>query len=343
MDVHNQPGALVPNMSQRWPTIIADFQELEEGSLSAKEIQEKLKISRAEAEVLETKQKLYLDWMKTFKDAVVGRYQRIKEMTEARKESVEQYKQWLKPYIARHKMINEIYENPEAAAEMSQEWYQTYGRSVGVHGIDIWAWKPVYAIEARKLGKEKEIKEFVYEPFDDVVKAMCFGGKIGNLNFKGPDNPNGKEKSLVEQYSWLTKEIVEKWAKNIKKDSINSSVESLPNMEAWLRGGPLDPYAQYYNFMYITYERGFESIRGEEYEDITWKLQNTLASQNAMMMKLLELKAAEENFSRQVDQILGIQSKEGTDIENLVKKDYPHLFSGETEEKTKEEAREKKG
>ncbi len=327
IDIHDQTSSMVQRLAPRWPTIIADFQDLEDEDLDAKEIMKELNIGRPQAEILETKQRIYLDWKNTFKDAVKKRYERIKGQVESREESIKQYKNWLKPYVARHKMINETYEDPSAAAENSQSWYNTQGRSLGNHSISLWCYQPVYAAEPHVPSREVRDKEFIVEPFDDVVKAMCFGGEVGDLDYKGPDNPEGEDKSLMEHYQWLTKDMIKDWVKEIKKKSISSS--EADSLNATAGPSPLDPYTLYYNFLTITFSRSFEATQGVEYESVDWSLQNAVASQNAMMMKLLELKAAEKDFEIQINKILGVQNEEGQEMSSLMKKDYPTLFGAD--------------
>ncbi|MFH0836611.1 MAG: hypothetical protein V1870_00620, partial [Candidatus Aenigmatarchaeota archaeon] len=92
---------------QRWPTIITDFMRITDNHLDLEKIRTDLKISKAEAVVLLTKNKLFQEWQKMFFPEVKNSYERIKILLSSRKKSIEEYREWVKPYIAKHKLIKE--------------------------------------------------------------------------------------------------------------------------------------------------------------------------------------------------------------------------------------------
>jgi hypothetical protein len=67
-DLSNQPIALRTIVS-RWPTIIADFMRINDNDTEPDKIAKDYDISKAEAVVLATKNKLYQKWKKLFGDA----------------------------------------------------------------------------------------------------------------------------------------------------------------------------------------------------------------------------------------------------------------------------------
>ena len=107
VDVHtDSPGQPVSmrSIAPRWPTIIADFMRLSEGDDTPDKVQKKLDVSKAEAVILVTKNKLYKNWKGDIKNISLERYEMLRGMVAARKKTVEEYKEWLKPYISRFQM-----------------------------------------------------------------------------------------------------------------------------------------------------------------------------------------------------------------------------------------------
>ncbi len=121
VDAFTGEGYSLITMAKRWPTIITDFIRMGspefkgEGWDDVKDIHAKLDVSVAEATVLKTKDRLFKEWKATFFPAVKTRYARIESLLKARRKSVEEYRNWLKPYIAKYKTMKEADEaNPAA-------------------------------------------------------------------------------------------------------------------------------------------------------------------------------------------------------------------------------------
>ncbi|RLJ02009.1 MAG: hypothetical protein DRP10_02575 [Candidatus Aenigmatarchaeota archaeon] len=301
VDINTGPNS-IKGMVVRWPTIIADFMTLGEKmpeETDVNKIKDELKISKAEAVILSTKQRLYNNWKQIFGPEVRGRLERIIAQQNSRKKTIEEYKNWLKPLIARYKLYKEGLS--ETAKETLISPYHSPAQAVSTNIISICAWQPVVEIELRGGTFEmKEDTKFGIEPYDRFTKEkLILDKKIG----------------LKSRYPWINEEWVDKSVAEIKKE--------------WLKENRL-----YYVFLQVKNTRVvLKSATGSEIEDITLNTKNWFVSQNALLALLLELKAKQEEFDREINQLLGITGEEGLKLEEEVDKII---------EKWKKEGKEKK-
>ncbi len=159
VDVHTGEGVALKLIVSRWPNIIVDFMKMQDSMTTSEDIVKNFvpKITTAEAVVLATKNKLYLEWKKLFKNSVKQRYLNILSLMNARRKSIEQYKKWLRPYVIQHELLQESHEKASdpsgASAGADGTAAKTGGRAmthrlhVGAHAmsyhdIAVYAWKP---------------------------------------------------------------------------------------------------------------------------------------------------------------------------------------------------------
>ncbi|UCD07199.1 MAG: hypothetical protein JSW41_05235, partial [Candidatus Aenigmatarchaeota archaeon] len=124
VDAYTGEGFSMVTMARRWPTIITDFIRMKTEWTDPKVIDEKkqvehirkeLDVSAAEATVLKTKNSLYREWVELFLPQVKERYARIENLVRAREKSVDEYRKWLKPYIAKFRVMKEAEEGRPGA------------------------------------------------------------------------------------------------------------------------------------------------------------------------------------------------------------------------------------
>ncbi|RLJ10188.1 MAG: hypothetical protein DRP15_00830, partial [Candidatus Aenigmatarchaeota archaeon] len=170
VDAYTGEGYSLISMAKRWPTIITDFIRMKEDWTDVDTIRKELDVTQAEATVLKTKNELYKEWKRTFLPVVKERYARLETLVKARKKSIEEYRNWLKPYIAKYKAMKEI-------SESSPSWYVRnafatpgFGTQEALTGVRLWIWKPFFPVEKGKPEKIMEQKGFVIDPYDDWVK-----------------------------------------------------------------------------------------------------------------------------------------------------------------------------
>jgi hypothetical protein len=267
----------------RWPTIITDFLKLSDDDVDIEKVKKKMNVSKAEAVVLVTKNKLYNQWKKLFEPQLKERYKRISELVKSREKSVKEYREWLKPFIARHKMIKEGLSEPAQRRALRTTFIQHGGHATSTSKIVIWAWRELTLGELQKGGTERlarEIGEGKVDCYDEWTKK--------NLIF----NP---KHGLIVKYPWIT----DNWIKEQKEWMMRPD-------NKWLEENKL-----YYSFLEIILDKyNIRSADGSELEDGIFDVQAILMSQNAMFVKLLELRALQEDLNRYVDSLIGIGPEE---------------------------------
>ncbi len=325
VDVHNGKLAMI-SLVQTWPTLIADFQKLTDEDTDPKTIAKKLKISEAEAMLLTTKNKLYINWKSSFGEAVKGRYERLKGLSVSKEKMISEYRDWLKPYITRYKMTKLGSGTTAGRAEVFKAFADISASSTFTNGIQIWAWKALKPAEARKKEIEKE-EDFLIHPYDPWVRE--------NLIL---DEKNG----LAGLYPWLKHDryycidckkyhvpaVIKcpSCGGRIEKRFVADQIVEEDILPPWkAKQMSLNPSELYYTFFVIDVFRAGSKLPVGEIEDITFSVYTYAVSQNIMLVKLLELKCREMEFEKYIDEILGIRSGE-ENIMDLVKKDFPELF-----------------
>ncbi|MFH0949374.1 MAG: hypothetical protein V1802_02710 [Candidatus Aenigmatarchaeota archaeon] len=278
VDVHTGDIA-IRQIVQRWPTLIIDFMKLTDEDIDADKLKKKLVISKAEAVVLVAKNKLFLNWKQMFGPEVKTRYERISELVRSRETSIKEYREWLTPIIARHKMLGEGLSRPEKRMDMLTSFIHSAGHATSSSEIVLWAWRELVSPEFYRGGTELIAKEIAAGkfPYDDWTKKnMIFGKKHG----------------LINKYPWLT----DKWVKE--------QLEFFRNNRWYF------PDKLYYSFFEIRYiKTNIRSASGNETEDGMFFVNSVFLSQNALFVKMLELRAKQEELNQYINRLLGIGSE----------------------------------
>ncbi len=287
VDAHTGDVSL-RNIVQRWPTIITDFMRIKDEHIDIESARAALGISKAEAVVLVTKNKLYQEWKTMFLPEVKNRYGRIKGLINSRKKSIEEYKDWVKPYVAKHQLIKDSMSDSGSRMNRSTSFFAAGGHATSSVNITIWIWK------------DFQPQEFYVSPGEAVAYK-----KIDPYDKWTQENLIWHEKhGLVASYPWIT----DKWVDNMvygKKDG-GKPDDPAPGsiMADWMVS-----FRNYYTFMIVKFSKG--NIRfpdGFELEDGIFNLNHILMSQNALLVKLLELKAKQYQFEKYINDLLGVES-----------------------------------
>jgi len=279
-----------------FPTIIQDFYEMtSEEDLEKKD---RLKnLPRVEKDMLKTKWRAYQEWKKLFGAEVEKRFKNLGELIESKKKMIEQSRNWIKPYIARHKMLKEgMEEKKERETRPFKYWYPST-EATGETVITLWAWKEFEPPEFYKVPGELMALKPGFKLYDEKTKKMCDRWTMEHLIM---DDRVG----LKEKYPWITEEWVhEKTEEIMEKDDLFRARKRVKR-----------PYL-YYSFMEIIFDKWLSrSPTGSEKEDTMITVRSYWMSQNVLLVKLLELKAREEEFEDYVNSLLGIKkeiAKEG--------------------------------
>ncbi|MBI2076111.1 MAG: hypothetical protein HYT72_02595 [Candidatus Aenigmarchaeota archaeon] len=282
VDAHTGEGIAIRSIVQRWPTLIVDFMKLADKDMDVDKIKTDLDVSKAEAVVLSTKNRIFVEWKRLFEPEIKARYERIEELVKSRQESVKSYRDWLKPIIARHKMLNEGLSSAGGRAKtISSPPFSTLltiGRAMAISNTKYWSWRHMPLPELEKGGTERlavEVTEKRVEPDDEWTrKNLIFHPKHG----------------LIRKHAWITDE----WVAEKKRVAISND---------WIR-----PNVLYYAFIEVDFiKSNLRTAGGDEVEDTIFDLNGLFFSKNVLFVKLLEMFAKQEEFNRYVEDLIGIR------------------------------------
>lgn len=329
VDVHTDlPGQPISlrTSAARWPTIIADFIKLKDEDLDPDQIAKKLNISKAEAVILTTKNKLYKQWKELFGKTAKDRYGLLKGLVEGRKKTIKEYREWLKPYLARFKMTKIGGERPAVRAGTLKSFADITGVATFWNGIKIFAWKPLKTKEARKPAAE--MKSFVINPYDSFIRENYILDPVKGLASVYPWLRNDRKYcSKCKTYHPSDAVQCEKCGSTrlIDKKLADEIVEKEILKDWEDKRMSLDPAELYYIFLDIDIIRAGTRLPTGELEDIIFVVRDYVLSQNALLVKLLELKCRDRELEKYIDEILGVKIEE-KEMEEIVRGEFPSLF-----------------
>ncbi len=279
------PGRLSMSFMQQnniFPTIIQDFFEMK--SEEDLEKNERLKkLPKVEKDMLKTKWRSYQEWKSLFGNEVKNRYSRLKELVESKKKMIEEAREFIKPYIARHKLLEEGLSREGIRKSYISDIFHTVGEQTSREVIKLWAWKQFEPEEFFKAPGEILALKNVRPDDEWTKKHLIFHQELG----------------LKQKYPWITEKWVENAIKEImEKDDLMLTRRRVPRTYL------------YYSFLELEFEKNTMRLpTGSEFEDIIITVRCYLMSQNVLLVKLLELKAKEEEFENYIDEILGLGEK----------------------------------
>ena len=316
VDAMGEEATSLVTMARRWPTIITDFIRLREDMDSIEEIQKELQIPRAEAVVLRSKNELYKQWKNVFFYEVKRRYASIKNLMLSTEKQLDEYSNWIKPYITKYKSIRE---NAE------------FSPSFNVTNPQVFAFTP-FSGERMRLWFFRG-----FEP-EEMHKPFVESGR-----FDPVDDFVIKWTELIEKHYGVSfvREYNKKYRKNLPEDDYDSRKIAVKDF-VFGKGGkseikrthelvqyqvPIDKRYMYFAFYDIDYEADY--IKGSqgplEMEDIYYNIYPCVVSINLLIVMHLELRAKELRFERYVEKLIGTSN-----IEVELKKELEE-FLGERE------------
>jgi hypothetical protein len=339
VDVHTGEGIALKLIAPRWPTIIADFMRLEDEDIDPKKIAKKYKVSEAEAVVLATKNKLYIEWRdRLFYPTVKERYENLLRLVEGRKKSLEEIKAQLKPTILRYRAIKE--ELSKGTLQKVAYWHPG-AQAISMDYVHLWAWKPFapsekYKVTRTSLDKISALKAgFLRSEIEEIKKVKKdWDGKVEAL----PQEPSIDH--VVRRYA---KKIEEAYrvkltpydlfkAREMLVEKFKATAKGLGGMEAWI-------FSPYYIFLDLPLHRMVIRLPGgTEIEDIfISNLSAAVKTQNIVILHCLEVVARDKEIEQYLAQLLGekgIRAEQLLLIEEIKKFEYPEIF-GKLEKKEK--------
>ena len=304
VDAHTGDSIAMRNIVSRWPTLITDFMRMD-NETDVNIITEKLNVSKAEAVVLSSKNRLFKEWKELFEPELQSRYQKITELVRSREYTVRMYRDWLAPNILRHKLLAEGLEGKGMGSHhMHENFLFNPSQAVALNNIRAWAWRFYTATEfARMAGSEEQAVEQAdktFTPYDKWTQD--------NLIFH-------KDHGLVVKYKWITQEWVDEKVEHILTETTSITARKL-----------------YYSFFILDISKmNMRLASGDEMEDADFYIYGVFMSQNVLLVKLLEYEAMKQQLDWYVDELLGLR-KPWHDV----------VHEAERREKTEKAAAEKK-
>ena len=344
VDVHTGDGIALKSIAPRWSTIISDFLTLSDDDDSADKIQKKLNITKAEAVILTTKNKLFVQWRdQLFYPTVKDRYERLSGLLQSRLRSIDEYRNSLFPLISRHRAIKDMRESDGGRRAFNQmSWYHQGSMGVLYEEYTIWAWKsytvedfykPTYEMtdkislkkagfnenEIKQIGK-KEIKTMPAIPImDDHIRFM-----IDQIN-------------TTYQAKVSAKDVFDICSDIQNKFSHGGPGPSTAIEKSWY-------FSPYYIFLEIPVRRTVVRLtNGTLIEDLF--IENMTAqncSQNIIIGIELELMAMHREMENEIAMYIGTKVSPDKTLEESLKESYPDAYSNEKKSDKKQKKKETK-
>lgn len=347
VDIHTGEGVALRSIASRWPTIIADFMQVKDGDIDFKKIASGYKVSEAEGVILATKNKLFIEWRdRLFRQTVEERYRTLVALVQARKRSVDEYKNMLRPLMARYKMLNEGLSDKKAMHLMRKfPFWRPESQAMSTDYVKVWAWKPIAFAEKYKATRQN--------PLDEIHLAMAGFAEEEIELLKKPKEEGGLGKDTVKAlpvepsidsvFRTIAKEVESEYnvklsaidwhaARQMMVDRFETSAKAASSFETWV-------WSPYFVFLEIPIMRTVHRFpSGTETETIFCDdIRAAAQTQNIILGHYLELIARDKQLDNYILQMLGEAGAKGETIDQLIKE-----LEWKTEDEKKEAGEKKK-
>ena len=333
VDVHTGEGIALKLIASRWPTIIVDFLKLMDVDTDPKKIAEKLKVTEAEGVVLATKNKLYTKWKEFFREAVLGRLNRISELVEARRKSIQEYRNYLRPVIERFRNIREMGETEEGRQFLfrAASWSRrAVSEAYSLDVQEIWTWKGMSLPDMFKKAKEAFVDTY------DLLKYPKFPKGFNDWLKAEAATWSNEEKSqfrtIADYHTGI--EPLDKYVMAfipVAENTYGVKLRAIDVLRArsWMMDDAREwgftnwPYFKVWEFKIV---RGVTRYAdGVEAENpMFFKFWPFLDTQNVVLMRYLELTAKTQQEENYITDMLG-ETAEGKKIATVIQERYPEL------------------
>jgi len=312
VDVNLPEGVSLRSIAPRWPTIIADFQLLDDEDDTKEKIKKKLETSMAEAVVLATKVRLYKKWKKFFIGQVKERYKHIMERLHGRRASIEEYRNWIRPLIRRIYQIREV---DDKTLAMHKNIPIGAGMPVALQYIEYWAWTSGEGLEPGE--HHKAARELPVAPDTKMLPGLL---RLKVREGKVPMFPIEPYDDVVKQF---IPEIQRRHGVKITKEDVLEA-----RIKLYEQGSPAYPWYVLIHFPVSIMH--FKLPSGLDVEDIDFnKLSVVFLTQNILLVKFLEIIAEENKIDAYIDELLGKKVMvDGVvkEIDELLQEEFPEVY-----------------
>ncbi len=319
VDVNLPEGVSMRSIAPRWPTIIADFQELSDEEDEVEKIKKKIDVSKAEAVILATKIRLYKKWKKFFIGEVKERYKRIIERLEGRKASIEEYRNWLRPLIRRVQMMREV---DDHTLSTHMNFPMGAGMPLSLQYMEWWGWTKLEGLESTEPHK---IPKEIYETKGAKRK------EVPEITKHGLERKKVVPRFRIEPYDDLVKSLIPEVEKvhgiKITKDMILEARRML-----YEKGSP---GTEWYVIVELPcYIEQWKLPNGLEVEDTDFnKLSSVFVTHNILLLRIIEIIAEENKLDLYIDELLGkkVWTEGGImkEIDELLQEEFPEIYKKE--------------
>lgn len=319
VDVNLPEGVSLRSIAPRWPTIIADFQELEDEHDDAEKIMKKIDVSKAEAVILATKTRLYKKWKEFFGNEIKGRYKYIMQRLLGRRASITEYMNWVRPVIRRILQLREV---DDKYLIMHMNLPIGAGMPIATQYIEYWAWTRMEGFESDEV--HKTVREIYLTSGTRKLYPGLGKGQYGA-------SPNAVPKFIVEPYDDVVKKIVPEIEKyhgiKITKEDVLEARRRL-----FTQGSPSSLW--YVLIQIPVFIQEWKMPNGLDIEDVDlYPLSAIFISHNMLLVRILEIIAEEKKVDIYIEELLGkkVMTEDGIvkDLEDLLKEDFPNVFGKE--------------
>jgi len=324
VDVHLPEGVSMRSIAPRWPTIIADFQELHLEDTTVDKIIKRIEINKAEAVVLATKIRLYKKWKDYFGKEVKERYKHILERLHGRRASIEEYRNWIRPLIRKIMMMREV---DDSTLITHMNFPMGAGIPTALQVIEYWAITKFEGLEP--ISPHKEPRE-TYETATAKTEERLISGR-------GEMKKEAVPRFRIEPYDDVVKKFIPKIEKlhgvKITEEDVLKARRRLYSLFA--------PGVEIYALLLIPVGiQTFKIPTGQEVEDVDFRnITLYFMTHNVVLIKLLEIIAEEKKLDVYIDELLGkkVVGEGGIvkDIDELLREEFPEIYGKKEEKKYK--------
>jgi hypothetical protein len=324
VDVNLPEGVSMRSIAPRWPTIIADFQQLSDEEDTTEKIKEKIDVSNAEAVILATKVRLFKKWKKIFGEEVKQRYKLIMQRLLGRKASIEEYMKWVRPLIRRVYQMKEV---DDATLWNDSNCPAGAGFPYALQSMLYWAWTRAEGLEPtehHKTPREIHMTRGTGKALEGIGKGQFEAGSDSFPRF------------VVEPYDVVVKKMIPR-IQEVHGVKITKNDVLAARRKLFTEGSPGTHW--YVLIEMPIFIQIMKTREGQDMEDIVFDpISTVFCTQNVMLIKMLELVAEEKKFNAYIDELLGrnVIGENGIiqTLDEVLEQEFPNLYGKNKEEKS---------
>lgn len=262
------------------PTIVDDFKAMT--SIKDLDANERFKpLPTVEKNFLRSKWNAYTLWKEQFAKTIEGRKKSLEILFKSRETTLNERRKWLKPAIARHKLLKDAMLGPEGRG-----WaigHPVYSEQLvgSMERVVFWAWFRIHAEELQRIPEESLAMAEITTDDKWTRENLIYHEKEGLIS-----HPEFKK--------WISTKWIE-----ASIDKVRDGLKPKTNFREHT----------YWTVYPIIYERKNINYQGQPLEAGKFICKGFLVTKNMLMVKILEYLAVQQNLEHYIDEILGLDTK----------------------------------